>query len=135
MQLRIIFIDALSFLESGDSEHVVGLLVHGDAIIEERLPGATLEVCLARCGEFIPVGFVKELKADLFESCFLLSIDFTTLTFHVVAFIILFFLIFLLICSAVRILPLVIILIVTGSAIRRSIAHLVSKDVVCPIPL
>ena len=38
LELSIVFIDSLSFLESGDREDVLALFVHGDAIIEEGLP-------------------------------------------------------------------------------------------------
>ena len=38
LELSIVFIDSLSFLEGGDREDVLALLVHGDTIIEEGLP-------------------------------------------------------------------------------------------------
>ena len=38
LELSIVFVDSLGFLESGDREDVLSLLVHGDTIIEEGLP-------------------------------------------------------------------------------------------------
>ena len=38
LELSIVFVDSLGFLESGDREDVLALLVHGDTIIEEGLP-------------------------------------------------------------------------------------------------
>ena len=38
LELSIVFIDSLSFLEGGDRQDVLSLLVHGDTIIEEGLP-------------------------------------------------------------------------------------------------
>ena len=77
VQLGIVVLDPLRLLERSDRQHVLVLLVHGDAVIEEGLPRARmilLKVTLAFDGQAVPVLFGKESQADLFKCDLLLEV-------------------------------------------------------------
>ena len=61
VQLSVIILNPLRLLEGGNGQHVLVLLVHGDAVVEEGLPRRgviLLQVSLAFNGQAIPVTLV-----------------------------------------------------------------------------
>ena len=77
VQLGIVVLNPLRLLEGSDRQHVLVLLVHGDAIIEEGLPRASmilLKVTLAFDSQTVPVLLGEKSQADLFKSDLLLEV-------------------------------------------------------------
>ena len=77
VELGVVVLDALRLLERRDRQHVLALLVHGDAVVEERLPRARmifLKVPFALDGQAVPVLLGEQRQADLFKDELLLEV-------------------------------------------------------------
>ena len=70
LELSVILVNSLGFLEGSDGEDVLTLLVHGNTVVEEGLPGAgviLLKMFLADNGQTVPVLLVKHVQADFLK--------------------------------------------------------------------
>jgi hypothetical protein len=71
VKLGIIFVDSLRFFKGCDSQDVLTLLIHSDAIVEERLPRrgmVLLEVLLAHDCKPVPILGIEHVQADFLKS-------------------------------------------------------------------
>ena len=70
MQLSIVILDPFGFLERGYSQHILILLIHGDTIVKEGLPAASmvlLQMAFTLDCQAIPIGFPKECQTHLLK--------------------------------------------------------------------
>lgn len=130
VQLWVVVLDPLGLLKRRDRQDELLLLVHGDAVVEEGLPGGSqvfLQVSLALDRQGVPVVRIQEAQADLFKLNLLFHVPFLLARRFIIIVILFiarsFFFIALAIVSAGRDVQIVV--------VRLDAGHVISGVVVC----